>query len=91
MVGQNKIRAALSVIMLRTRMMMMVMMVMTSRTSVFLERTKKTFPLTNQEMSCKYRTCHIMDDTDRISLQGHQSQFFMDSQGSGPRDRWKGV
>ena len=88
MVGQNKIRAAVSVIMLRTRMMMMVM---TFRTSVFLERTKKTFPLTNQEMSCKYRTCHIMDDTDRISLQGHQSQFFMDSQGSGPRERWKGV
>ena len=48
MVGQNKIRAAVSVIMLRTRMMMMVMMVMTFRTSVFLERNKKTFPLTNQ-------------------------------------------
>ena len=31
MVGQNKIRAALSVIMLRTRMMIMVMMVMTSK------------------------------------------------------------
>lgn len=46
MVGQNEIRAALSVIMLRTRMMMMMMMVMTSRTPVFLERTKKTFPLT---------------------------------------------
>lgn len=46
MVGQNEIRAALSVKMLRTRMMMMVMMVMTSRTPVFLERTKKTFPLT---------------------------------------------
>ena len=45
MVGQNEIRAALSGIMLRTRMMM-VMMVMTSRTPVFLERTKKTFPLT---------------------------------------------
>lgn len=47
MVGQNEVRAALSVIMLRTRMMVMVMvMAMTSRTPVFLERTKKTFPLT---------------------------------------------
>lgn len=45
MVGPNEIRAALSVIMLRTRMMVMVM-AMTSRTPVFLERTKKTFPLT---------------------------------------------
>lgn len=33
-------------------------------------------------MSCRCRTWHVADDTDRISLQGHESQFVIDTHGA---------